>query len=244
MPLNNPDLFNAVIAGIGGSSQQAWLTDPNAVDYLAFANGVAAVASAVDTQIPSIVGGPSAAQKQVLQSIASGVFGNRVPKVGANYTSIAAAISALFIELTTKLQPAGPSAAALLAGSYAITVPLVINFDNIFVQVGPGNVDVGASSAVDKWVCFLNLDVQKGTDSSVAYRVSYSADGGAKVAAPGATTNVVLQALPVENQITLQVVITGAVALNNLGFFVETQGGETVANAQTIDRLSLIVFKA
>lgn len=104
---NNPPLYNAVIAGITGGSQQRWITDTDSASYNDFQTMVNAVASAVDDAIPVQPGGVTVAEAALMQSITGGVFADRYPISDdpSNYDSIASAIVALYQEMAGSLDP-------------------------------------------------------------------------------------------------------------------------------------------
>jgi hypothetical protein len=102
---HNNALYNAVIQGAGGSSNNRWLTDVVSADYLPLADAVAVIATAVDAAIAPIAGGPTQGQIDLLRTICQGVFEGRYPRKNFNYDSIAASMVAQFNELTTKLLP-------------------------------------------------------------------------------------------------------------------------------------------
>lgn len=107
---NNVALYDAVVAGAGGSIQ-AWPVDQVAGDYALFANAVAAIATTVDLQIPPIVGGPSVSQVNLLNSITQNVLAGRfaVDATLALYVNLGKSISTIFASVSPKLLGAGGS---------------------------------------------------------------------------------------------------------------------------------------
>lgn len=102
MPNNNA-LYNAVIAGVTGGGNNRWLRSSTPSSYTSFADAVVLVATAVDSAIAPIIGGPSQGQIDLLRSITQGVFESRFPLTNTDYSTIAASIAAQFTELSTKL---------------------------------------------------------------------------------------------------------------------------------------------
>lgn len=104
MPINNNAIYDAVIAGAtGGAVTARWLTDPISADYLDIKTKVQVIAASVDADIPAIVGGASQQQADLMQSITAGVL-SQYP-ITDNYTQVAAAIAALFLEINAALIP-------------------------------------------------------------------------------------------------------------------------------------------
>jgi len=110
MVYNNDALYDAVVAGAGGGAQQGWLILSTPASYTPFATNIDILATAVDLQIPTIAGGASISQINLLQSITHSVLTARYPVATApsTYIDIAKAISALYTELEKLLtnQPA------------------------------------------------------------------------------------------------------------------------------------------
>lgn len=107
---NNPAFYDAVIAGAGGGAQSAWLKSQLPAAYIDFVRCADLIATAVDGLIPSIVGGPSISQIQLIQSITQSVYSGRY-LASLQYqdcTAIAVGIVSLFNALTVTLtnQPA------------------------------------------------------------------------------------------------------------------------------------------
>lgn len=102
---NNPALYDAVVSGIA-SSNNAWLSDPVAGHYIGEVAVADVIATKVDAQIPVIAGGVSISQRILMESVAKGVMSGRFPQslTPADYTAVAAAIAALFVEMNTVLQ--------------------------------------------------------------------------------------------------------------------------------------------
>ena len=109
MPINNPALYNAVIAGATGGAQDRWITQNLATDYLTFRTAVLAVATSVDGAIATSVDPITSSQVNLMQSITQGIFASRFLQstVSGDYDSIADAIAALFAEQSGGLDPAG-----------------------------------------------------------------------------------------------------------------------------------------
>ncbi len=123
---NNPQYFNAAIAGIGGAAKSAWLTDPVAADYLAYCNAVNAAALAVDAALPTTSSGTDQVGADLLESVCFAVFLQRnvSSTVQASYAAVAASIAALFTELLTKqISQVGNVAKNLSVVVPAITAP-------------------------------------------------------------------------------------------------------------------------
>ena len=104
---NNPNLYNAVIAGATGANQQRWITDPVSANYSAFQAAVTALATVVDDAIAPIPGDASVAASALMQSIVQGVFADRFVQSDqqAAYDSIVGPIVALWTELSAALEP-------------------------------------------------------------------------------------------------------------------------------------------
>jgi len=105
MPINNTALFDAAFAAVANSNE-AWLSDPNAVDYLPVANVAVAIATEIDSQIPVITLGATISQRLLMNSTVKNVMAGRNPTaiLPSAYASIASAIAGLFNEFSTKLQ--------------------------------------------------------------------------------------------------------------------------------------------
>jgi hypothetical protein len=101
MAHNNDALYDAVVAGAGGGAQHGWLVLTTPASYTPFATNIDVLATAVDLQIPTIAGGASISQINLLQSITHSVLTARYPvaTVPATYVDIAKAIAAVYIEL-------------------------------------------------------------------------------------------------------------------------------------------------
>src|SRR5512137_1333233 len=98
MAHNNDAFYDAVVAGAGGGAQHGWLILSTPASYTPFANNIDILATAVDLQIPTIAGGPSLSQINLLQSITQSVLTARfpVPVAPATYIDIAKAIAAVY----------------------------------------------------------------------------------------------------------------------------------------------------
>lgn len=99
---NNPALYNAVIAGATGATQERWLTNNNSVAYDAFRTQILLIADAVDGLVATISGGPSIGTINLMQSVTYGIFSTRFPSV-SNFTQIAGVIVALWQNLSAGL---------------------------------------------------------------------------------------------------------------------------------------------
>jgi len=97
---NNEPIYNAVICGAGGSTQERWITSTDSGDY--DPSIIELIAEAVDADIPTDTIGAS--QQALMQSICQGVFAGRFPTAD-NYTAIAAAIVAAYTALAQSLFP-------------------------------------------------------------------------------------------------------------------------------------------
>jgi hypothetical protein len=130
---NNTAFFDAVVAGVGGA-HNGWVVDENAADYTLFANAAEAIATVVDLQIPTIPGGPSTAQVNLLSSITQNVFAGRLP-VSATlglYLHLGRSIAAIYNAVAPKLQGTGGSGSV-----QPIANTLVVDSTN-GVLAGPG----------------------------------------------------------------------------------------------------------
>jgi len=96
---NNEALFDAAIAGATGS-QDRWLTETGSSAYDSLSAAIVNLATAVDAAIPTIEGGPSISQINLLQSIVQAVMSGRslVGITPDTFTPIAASIAALWTE--------------------------------------------------------------------------------------------------------------------------------------------------
>jgi hypothetical protein len=106
----NPAFYDAVIAGAGGGAQTSWIQTRNPTAYIEFIRCADLIATAVDGLIPTIVGGPSISQIQLIQSIAQAVYAGRYLNglSAGDCADIASAIVQLFNVLAVTLtnQPA------------------------------------------------------------------------------------------------------------------------------------------
>ena len=107
MAHNNDAFYDAVIAA-GGGAQQAWVLSQNAGTYASFATAVATIATAVDLQIPAIVGGPSLSQIALLTAITQNVFAARFTILSttttlAAFADVAKAIAAIYNAVSPSL---------------------------------------------------------------------------------------------------------------------------------------------
>jgi hypothetical protein len=125
MAHNNDALYDAVVAGAGGGAQHGWLILSTPASYTPFANNIDILATVVDLQIPTIAGGASISQINLLQSITQSVLTARypVPVAPATYIDIGKAIAAVYTELETFLTN---SSGSLSGGIQTIDFPIAI----------------------------------------------------------------------------------------------------------------------
>jgi hypothetical protein len=103
MAINNPSLYDAVIAG-ATAVNSAWLSDPVSADYLAVVTASDKLAQAVDADIPTLTTGPSLSEINLLLGITVNTLTGRDIRTITSFTAIAAAIAALYVEGNTKLK--------------------------------------------------------------------------------------------------------------------------------------------
>lgn len=105
MAQNNPALFDALMAGGCGGTLERWITSASSSSYDSLVDAVEAFATAVDAAIPTIGGGPSISQINLLQSIAQGIVaGRNLASIDSDtFADIAASIAAVFDECETRL---------------------------------------------------------------------------------------------------------------------------------------------
>lgn len=105
--MNNPALYDAVIAG-SSASNNSWLVSTSSGDYVLFLNAAQALATEIDNAISPIDSGATNSQCSLLSNIVANVFAGRsVVDVNSNsYASIAASIAAFFNEMKSALQVA------------------------------------------------------------------------------------------------------------------------------------------
>lgn len=106
--MNNPLLFNAAFSGIaGGCDAERWIT--NGAD-LNLNQAIQAASLAIDSFIPPIVGGATASQSKLLQSICEGIFSSRYLQDTnpLSYTVIAQSIANNFNAAQLNLVPVIP----------------------------------------------------------------------------------------------------------------------------------------
>ena len=106
---NNPALYNAVISGATGGTQNRWLTSTDSNDYNAFRTIILALADQVDSLIATISGGPSLASIQLMQSICEGVMSSRLPIDDSFIPGIANEIVALWTSILAGMDTDVPS---------------------------------------------------------------------------------------------------------------------------------------
>lgn len=103
--MNNAGIYDAVVAGVGGSLQAA----PGAT--APFADRADILATAVDSLVPVISGGASASQISLMSEVVSGLIANRFlgdfgNGSSPNYTGMAIEIARLYTGLATSLNNA------------------------------------------------------------------------------------------------------------------------------------------
>lgn len=102
---NNNAIFNAVLSGAGGASQERWITAQGAGNYESFTDLIVAIATAVDIQIaPTTI---DVGERNLMQAIAQGIFAGRYPVEGHDYSDIAESILALYTSMSAELYPEG-----------------------------------------------------------------------------------------------------------------------------------------
>jgi hypothetical protein len=101
---NNTALFDAALATIADSNG-AWITSPATGAYVAQANAAVAVATEIDAAIPTVIGGATISQRNLLVAITKSVMEGRSPTNTSPtvYAAIAAAIGGMFGEYKTRL---------------------------------------------------------------------------------------------------------------------------------------------
>ena len=98
---NNNAIYNAVLSGAGGATQERWIFSTNSNSYDSFSALVTAVAVAVDSKIaPTTI---DTGQRNLMQAIVQGIFSGRYPQ-SSSYENIANAIVALYTSLSADLQ--------------------------------------------------------------------------------------------------------------------------------------------
>ena len=104
MTINNTALYDAALGAIGDSNG-AWLADPVSTDYAPMVSAAVAIATEIDSLIPTIVTGVTISQRDLLSSIVKNVMTGRSPmstQVSA-YSSITASIVAMYNEFASEL---------------------------------------------------------------------------------------------------------------------------------------------
>jgi len=137
MPINNPGLYDAVLAAIAASNE-AMLIDPIPTDYLVPANIAVAVAVEVDAAIPPDVS-MSTSKRILLEGITKSVFAGRCPQstTSSDHLATSAAIAAMYTEFVTKLQDGsgggggGINLTRMLYVDQATTTPIASRNGNI-----------------------------------------------------------------------------------------------------------------
>lgn len=138
--MNNPEIYNAVLCGIGGSTQALDPTFSAAGNYTAFGTSADAIATAVDALIPIYAQGPTVGQVTLISQIASGLEFNRFMTAGKyDAAKIATSIVSLYNALTPLLTNTSSIYSLFLQGkSTANTVLAADPFAAILVQVLTG----------------------------------------------------------------------------------------------------------
>jgi len=127
MAINNPSIYNAVIAGATGGAQERWLSvGAVAGDFATFLTVIQAIATEVDSLIATAA--ITDAQAGLMQSIAQGVFANRFPvdTLAADYVDIATSIKALWTEMGTGLTAASSNTATVTEAADTLAVPATL----------------------------------------------------------------------------------------------------------------------
>lgn len=108
---NNPALFNAVIAGALGGSQERWLTATESSAYDSISAVTLAIATAVDEVIANEVPATSVPSANLMQSITQGILSSRFPSSDSSseYLAIADAIAAIYTRMKGDLAGQGGS---------------------------------------------------------------------------------------------------------------------------------------
>jgi hypothetical protein len=105
MAQNNPRLYNMALVGAYGGTNERWLVDQIAADYLPKINAMVAFANAVDSLIPTINTGPAMNQVFSMLSICQGIWAGRdISSISqSSYLSMATAAVALWNEVNLQL---------------------------------------------------------------------------------------------------------------------------------------------
>jgi len=105
MPINNKALYDAVLSG-SCISNDAWLFDTVSADYSGERDAAIAIATEVDSLIPTIAIGVSTSERILMEAIVRSVFAARraTDIIAGDYSDIAAAIVAAFWEMDGALQ--------------------------------------------------------------------------------------------------------------------------------------------
>jgi hypothetical protein len=103
---NNPALYNSVIAGAAGGTQQRWNTQTRPSDFENVADSAAALANAIDTLV-STLPETNISEIGLLQSIIQGIFADRLitSENSADYSAIAESAIALWTQMSTVMVP-------------------------------------------------------------------------------------------------------------------------------------------
>ena len=157
MTFNNPDLYDAVLAGINGC-QTRWLINTNPASYSAFKDASKAVATEVDSLIAQIAGGATVSEINLLQSIVQSVFEGRLVTsiTASDYSAIASSIVALFAEMTPELQNVIPALGYITPQLFGVQV-------NATTDQLAGLMAMNAFMAANQPACGWNLVFPPGT---------------------------------------------------------------------------------
>jgi Putative Ig domain len=108
MTINNPGIYDSVLAGVAASGG-AWINDTNPLRYASDLKAAKIIASEVDQAIPTIVGGPTPSQRQLVESITKSVMTGRAASSTnpSDYTFLAKAVAAEYNEFANGLNDSG-----------------------------------------------------------------------------------------------------------------------------------------
>lgn len=113
--MNNAALYDSALVAIA-SSNGAWISNPAPAHYAGELSAAQAIATEIDSRIPTIATGATISQRQLLESIVKSVMIGRTPEATVSYVEIANAVAAVFTEYATNLQDSD-------VGSYVLSVP-------------------------------------------------------------------------------------------------------------------------
>jgi hypothetical protein len=193
--MNNPGIYDAVIAGVGGATQS--ISDQSSgATIVSYADHADSLATAVDALIAPIAGGASASQMMLMSHIASGLGFNRflgeflTPTVGfgtvtssPDYAKIAQVMVDLFLEMETFLINA-----PLPGGGGAVPVNRVMFVDSINADVVPANRNGNLNKP---WATIqegIDGGVAKGWNNFIVMVAPNDTDYSDPIVVPGATT--------------------------------------------------------